>query len=110
MAGPVPLQPGVQLGNTPAEIFAQTPTGVAVVRRAVFANITAGAIDITAWRLAAGGAVSNSNLILPTRSVAAMATDLAPELTNLVLNQGESIWAKASAAGSVNFFASGYTA
>lgn len=110
MPGPVPLQPGVSVGNTPALIFYQNNTGVSVVRRAVFANYTGAAVDITVWRVPDQGTVGNGNIIIPTRSIAAMATDLAPEITNLVLNQGEALWAQASAAGAVNFFASGYVA
>ncbi len=103
---PAVLQPGVVLGTALASVVTAAANTQAVIKRAVCANPTGGAVTVTLSRIPSGGAAL---VIVPTRSIAANGTDLLPELTNMVLNAGDVIEASASAAASVNFFASGFT-
>lgn len=103
---PAVLQPGVALGTSEATVIAAAANTTCIIRRAVVANPTSGPVMVTVTRIPNGG---GALVIVPTRSVAATGTDLLPELTNMVLNQGDVIQAMASAAASMNFFASGFT-
>ena len=104
---PAVLQPGIVLTTAAAVVVLSALNTRSIIKRAVAANTTAGAITITVYRLPFGG---TALLIVPPRSIAANGTDLLPELTTMVLYAGDGITALASAATSLNFFASGYTA
>lgn len=103
---PAVLQPGVALPTTAGGVVTSPANTVAIIKRAVCANITGAAVTIALYRVPSGGAAL---LIVPNRAISANGTDLLPELTNMVLNAGDSIEAQASAAASINFFASGFT-
>ncbi len=100
-------QPGVALGTSLAAVITAPANSQVTVKRAVFANYTGGAVSFSVSRVASGG---SALVIIPSRSIAAGATDLAPELANMVLNAGDVIQALASAATSINVFASGLLA
>lgn len=104
---PAVLQPGVVLTASQVSYITGAALSQTIIKRAVFANTTGGSVTITAWRLPSGGAAL---IIIPPRAVTANSTDLAPELANMVLNAGDAIQCEASAATSINFFASGFIA
>lgn len=107
---PAVLCPTTQITTAAAAYITGPANGQYVIKRAVFSNVTGGAITITAYRVPALGTAGPTNLVIPTRGVAADGTDLAPELANMVLDPGETIQCLASANTSINFTASGYIA
>jgi hypothetical protein len=108
---PVVLAASAQLTNSAATYITGAANGQTIIKGAVFSNVTNGAVTVTVYRVASGGTPGPTNLLIPARSIgAAPATDLAPELTNMVLNPGDTIQCLASAATSINFTASGFFA
>jgi hypothetical protein len=107
---PAVLQPGMQLGTVAAVAVLGAANSQTIVKRAVFTNTGTAAATITAYRVANGGSVAVTNEIIPGRSVAGGTTDLAPELSNMVLNAGDEIQCLSGTAAQVNFFASGFVA
>lgn len=104
------LQAGVQITTAAVAYVTGAANAQTLVKRAVFTNVTAGAITITVHRVPSGGTAGATNMIIDTRSIAALGTDLAPELANMVLTAGDTIQCLASANASINFFASGFVA
>jgi hypothetical protein len=104
-ASPAVLQPGVVLTTSSAPCVTGASASQTVIKRAVFTNVTAGAVTFTVTRTPSAGAPLT---IINARSIAAGGTDLAPELANMVLNAGDIIAALASAGASINVFASGF--
>lgn len=107
---PAVLCPETQITNAAVAYIIGGINSQTIIKRAVFNNVTAGAITITVNRVTSGGSVATTNEIISARSIAAGSTDLAPELANMVLNAGDSVFAKASANTSINFTASGFVA
>lgn len=107
---PSPLQPGAQLTTTATTYVTGASNSQTIIKRAVFTNVTAGAVTFTVYRVPGGGTAAAANTIIPTRSIAVGGTDLAPELANAVLNPGDTIQALASALSSINVFVSGFIA
>lgn len=107
---PAVLSAGSQI-TTAAVAYISAPANAQyVVKRAVFSNVTSGAVTITVYRVPGAGTPGATNTIIDGRPVAAFGTDLAPELSNMVLNAGDTIQCLASANTSINFFASGFIA
>ncbi|HVX58076.1 MAG TPA: hypothetical protein VHA37_10245 [Candidatus Saccharimonadales bacterium] len=106
---PAVLQPGTTLSTSAASVITAAANTQAIVKRAVVSNPAAGAVTFTVYRVPVSGTPVASNEIIPARSIPAGGTDLCPELTNLVLNAGETVQALASTGSSLNFFASGFT-
>jgi hypothetical protein len=104
---PSTLQPGAVLTTSPVAYVTGAANTQTIIKRAVFTNITAGAVTITVSRTPSGG---SPLVIISVRSVAGNSTDLAPELANMVLGGGDTINAFASAGASINVFASGFVA
>ncbi len=107
---PAVLSTAVQITNAAVAYITGAANSQTVIKRAVFNNVTAGAITITVNRVISGGSVAATNEVISARSVPAGGTDLAPELANMVLNGGDAVFCKASANTSVNFTASGFVA
>jgi hypothetical protein len=105
---PAVLQAGAQLTNAQVTYLTGTAASQTIIKRAVFNNITAGAVNFSVWRVPSAGAAGATNQIITTRPIAAGGTDLAPELANMVLNAGDFIVCQAGANTSINFFASGF--
>jgi len=105
---PAVLQPGAQLTGSTAIYITGAAASETIIRRAVFSNVTTTAATITAWRVPASGSAGATNQIIPPRAVAPLGTDLAPELTNIVLNGGDTIQCQAGTVSAINFFASGF--
>lgn len=104
------LNSGVVLGNAPSTVITGAANSQTQIKRAVFTNVTTVATTISAWRVVSGGTAGATNEIIPTRPLAANATDLAPELAGMVLSGGDFIAADAGTIAAVNFFASGIVA
>ena len=98
---------GTALGTTAAVLYTCPANTKTIIKRAVFANVTAGAVTFTVAITRSGGA---SFVIINARSISntGTGTDLAPELSNFELNAGDTISAFASAAASINAFGSGF--
>jgi hypothetical protein len=107
---PAVLAPSAQLTAGVVTYITGTANAQTIIKRAVFTNVTAGAVTFTVWRVPSGGTSGSTNLLIDARSIAAGGTDLAPELANMVLYAGDTIQAEASAATSINFTASGFVA
>lgn len=106
---PAVLQAGTQITTGAVAYVTGGANARAIIKRAVFTNVTSGAVTITVYRVPSGGSPGATNIIIDARPVAALpGTDLAPELANMVLNAGDTIQCLASANASINFFASGY--
>lgn len=107
---PAVLSPVVQITTTAVAYITGAVNSRTIVKRAGFSNGTAGAVTITVNCVVSGGSVAATNEVIPARSIPSGGTDLAPELANMVLNAGDTIYCKASANASINFGASGYVA
>lgn len=105
---PIVLQPGLVLTTAPVNGIIGGANSQTTVKRAVFVNTTTVAVTITAFRVLSAGTAGVTNTIIPGRSLAAGATDLAPELAGMVLNGGDTIQCEAGTTAVVNFFASGF--
>lgn len=102
---PASLQPGLVLTTSNAVMVTGATKSQTIVKRAVFTNVTNAAVTFSVTLLPFGG---SGLVIIPQRTIALFGTDLAPELSNLVLNGGDEIVALASAGAAVNAFASGF--
>lgn len=105
---PQVLQPGLVLTASPVNAVIGQANSQTVIKRAVFVNTTTVAVTITAFRVLSAGTAGVTNEIIPARSLAAGATDLAPELAGMVLNGSDTIQCQAGTTAVVNFFASGF--
>ena len=104
---PAVLQPGVQLTMAAVAIVTCPVNAQVIIKRAVFTNVTSGAITLTVYRVQSGGTPGATNTIISAYSVAAGTAYVAPEFANMVLNAGDTIQALASATASINAFVSG---
>ena len=104
---PTALQPGLTLTTSAVPLYLAPANTRAVVKRAVFANSTSGPVAFGVMVQRAGVAPAGILAIVPTRLIAANATDTAPELANFVFQPGDQMLATAAAPG-VNAFLSGF--
>lgn len=107
---PAVLSQSLQLTTSAVVYVTGSLNGQTIIKRGVFTNVTAGAITITVYRVTNGGTAGATNILIDARSIAALGTDLAPELANMVLNAGDTVQCLASAGSSINFTASGFVA
>lgn len=99
-----------QLGTSAASIRTTPVNSQDIIKRAVFTNVTGGAVTVTIYRVAAAGTAGTTNIVVDAFSVTANGTYVPAELANMVLNAGESIQCLASAATSINATISGLNA
>jgi hypothetical protein len=104
---PAVLQPGATLTASSVAYITGVANAQTIIKQVVFTNVTASPVTITVTRTPSGGSALT---IIDVQSIAADATYLAPELSNMVLSGGDTISALASAASAVNCFASGFVA
>lgn len=97
----------VQLPAAAATQYTVPALQKTIVRHAVFANTTAGAITITAHMVPSGGTLSGATQVIPGVSVAANTAYTSPEFSGLVMNSGDTIQAFASSAGAISVNISG---
>lgn len=107
---PAVLQPGAVLTAAAVAYVTGALNSQTIIKRAVFTNSTNGAVTYTVYVVPFGDTPTMANVIILSRSIAAFGTDLAPELANMVLNQGDTIQCLAGAVTSINVFASGFVA
>ena len=105
---PAVLQAGSVLTTSAVAYVTGAPNVKTLLKRTVFTNTTGGAVTITVYRVPNAGSPITGNIIIEARSIGANGTDLAPELSNMVLNAGDTIQALASAGTSINVFSSGF--
>ena len=105
----------LQVSNVAAALYT-SPVGVTtVVNRAVFTNVSAGAVGLTVWVVRSGGTAVNSNILIGAiaggQSLTAGPSEpyVANSMASLVLAPGDAIWARAASAASINAVASGWT-
>lgn len=104
---PAVLQPGIQLTASAVAVVTCAANTQIIIKRAVFTNVTGGAVTVTVYRVPSGGSPGATNTLISTYSVGANSAYVSPELANMVMNPGDTIQALASAAASINAFASG---
>lgn len=78
-----------------------------IVDKFTATNVTAGALTLTVNLVQAAGAVAVSNALISAQSIAAGASYLCPEIVGHILNPGDFLSIKASAAASINVRGSG---
>lgn len=105
---PAVLQPGTQLSNSAASIYTTGANGRTLVKRAVFTNVDTVTRLLTVYRVQSGGSATTGNIIINALRLAPGESYVAPELTNMVLNAGDAIFAKGDAASVINAFMSGF--
>ena len=98
------LQPGATLTGSLSAIVTAAGTGRTVITQAVFANPTGAAVSLQVTVTRSGG---SSLVIVPTRSIATLATDIPDELAVFSMGPGDVIYALGAG---LNVFVSGYTA
>ena len=103
---PAILQPGIALDTTSAAIYTASTVAQAIVRRAVFANVTGASTSLTVTVTRAGG---SALVIVPGVAVSANEAYVSPELSGLVLGKGDVISASCGTASALNVFVSGFT-
>lgn len=103
LAGPV------QLGTSAAALYTAPANTHAVVKRAVFTNVTGGSVTITVYVVRSGGTAGATNEIIATMPLTTLQAYVSPELASMTLNPGDSIQALASAGASINAVMSGFT-
>ena len=105
---PAVLQPGAQLTTSSGSYVTGAANNVTIIKRATFNNVTSASVTFTVWRVTSGGSAGATNQLITARPIPASSTDLAPELSGIVLNGGDSIVCAAGSAAAINFFAAGY--
>lgn len=106
---PAVLTPSVQLSNSAAAIYTAPALGQAVIKRAVFTNTDTVPHTITIHRVPSGGTALTSNLLVSGYRLTPGESYISNELSNMVLNGGEAIYALADTASQVNVTMSGFT-
>lgn len=74
-----------------------------IIDSGIVTNTTAGAVTLNLWLVAVGDTQADATLIADAVSIAANATYLCPELAGKRLDEGDMVWAEASAATSLSF-------
>ena len=96
----------LQLAGSDATVYTANTNSAAKIGRAVFCNVTAGALTITAG-ITTGGALGASTTMISARTIAPGEAYVSPELAGAVIPAGSVIRAYASAGASVTFTVSG---
>lgn len=78
-----------------------------IVDKFTATNVTAGALTFTVNLVPSGGAAGATNTLIAAQSIAAGASYLCPEIVGHILNPGDFLSIKASAAASINARGSG---
>lgn len=98
-----------QLAASAAILGALVPAnGLQIIKRAVFTNTNNAPVSITVYVVRSGQTAVTADEVISGQVLSAGQTYPSPELSFMVLNPGDSIWALASVAGVVNAVASGF--
>lgn len=106
---PAILTPSQQLGTAAAGIYTCPVATRAIIKRAVFTNVSTGAANLTVYRVASGGSAGATNEVIAAMSLSAGQAYTAPELANMVLTPGDAIFAMSSVGSAINATMSGFT-
>lgn len=107
---PAVIQPGTTVATVATPYMVGQANAQTIIKRAVFTNTGTVANSLTVYRVPSGGTAAVGNELF-LRSIGGQSTDLAPELSNMVLNAGDSIQALVNTGTvGVNVFASGFIA
>lgn len=98
---PAKLIAGSQLTTAAATYYTAPANTKAIIHSLTITNPTAGALTFTVYLVATGASESNSNIIIPTRTIAAGETYNCPEAVGKVILATGTIRALASAGTSV---------
>lgn len=82
--------------------------GLQIIKRAVFTNTDNVVVAITVYVVRSGSSAITGDIIIDAYPLSAGQAYVSPELSGMVLNPGDSIWALASIAAQVNTVASGF--
>lgn len=103
---PAVLQGGVLVGTAPVAVYTAPGATHAIVKKAVFTNISAGAVTLTVTSTRSGGSALT---IISAQSLAANEAFTASEIGYWVMNPGDVLTATSSVAASINAFINGLT-
>ena len=103
---PAALQGGILLTTTPAAIYTGPANTRAVIKRAVFSNVTASPATLTVTSTRSGGTALG---VITAFSVPANSDYEPPALANWVVQPGDVLTASCGTAASVNAFINGFT-
>jgi hypothetical protein len=104
---PIILVPTSTLSATATAIYTAAASAKIVVKRAVFTNIDADPQTFTVYRVPSSGTPVDGNMMIKAFRLLAGESYVVPELTNLVLEGGDSLQALASVADTINVTVSG---
>lgn len=110
---PALLVASSQLAAAEASIGGPSAPSHWLIKRAVFTNTDTSARSVTVYRVPSGGAAGTGNIVFSAHVVNIAGTSgdtyVAPELTDMVLNPGDTLHAFADSANKVNVTISGFT-
>ena len=107
---PFPFKQGTVPTAAAAAILTSGAAQNIIIKKAVFTNVTAGALTITVWLVAPAGATATGNILMNNFSIAANSDYVCNELSNQVVSLGATVQAQASAANGINYAISGLSA
>lgn len=106
---PVALWGPSQLGTSAAAVVTTPAANTYVVTRAVFTNTGSTARTITVHIVRSGASATASNMVISAYTVQPGEAYVAPELSGVVLNGGDTIQALASAGSVITALGSGFS-
>lgn len=106
---PVSIWGPVQLTTAAVVLGAVVPiNGLQIIKRAVFTNTDNVPVAITVYVVRSGGSATTADILIPAMVLSAGQTYPSPELSFMVLNPGDAVYAFASITGVINTVASGF--
>lgn len=105
---PIEINSGMALLGTPTKLCLIPVNTIIVIRRAVFSNTAATPILLTIWKCANGASPTAQNIILDSWTLSVSEAYTSPELANMVLTGGETIYASSTPPSSITAFLSGF--
>jgi len=107
---PFPFKQGTVPNAAAAAILTSGTAQNIVIKKAVFTNVTGGALTVTVWLVAPAGTTATGNILLSAFSIGANQAYVSNELANQVVSLGATVQAQASAANGINYAISGLSA
>lgn len=107
---PLLLTASTQLGTSAASFYTTPASTKVVVRRVVFTNVDTTSRTFTVYRVPSAGAAATGNIVISAQRLSPGEAYIASELSGMVLDAGDALYALASAATAINVTASGFSA
>lgn len=98
-----------QLAVAAAALFTAPTSGKVVINRAVFTNVDTTPRSITVYVVRSGSAANAASTVISAYNIQPGEAYVAPELSSLVLINGDAVWAVASAATAITTVGSGFS-